>query len=261
MDIPDCRRCLLAALLTLALPAQAQRALLSHAETPAKLIRKTTVYDAPAGASLLPGDIIEAGQRGLQIEWANGAVLALGPASSVVLDSAVGTPTVSLLHGWAKLAALKPANSQLSATAGTLSLRADQGSAIIHLAPDKSELFVEQGNLPVTENDRNGIDGAQTVGREQYAIRRGAQALQVTPRAPKLFVSEMPRAFFDPLVAVGNRIRPAELVQVREANAADDPDWRPPAQAAAPAAPTTSTPPPVAPPKKRPGPAISNALF
>lgn len=260
MDIPNFRPSLppvlLCALLTLALPARAQRAVLSHAETPAKLIRKTTVYDAPAGASLLPGDIIEAGQRGLQIEWSNGALMALGPASSVQLDSSAGTPTVSLLHGWAKLAALKPANSQLSATAGQLAIRADQGSTILHLAADKSELFVEQGNLPVTETDRNGIDGPQTVGREQYAIRRGAQALQVMPRAPKLFVSEMPRAFFDPLLAVSDRIRPAELVQVREANVNDDPDWRPPAQAAAPVvAPTTP------PAKKRPGPAITNTLF
>ena len=257
MDIPAFRRCLFPALLLLALPVQAQRALLSHAETPGKLIRKTTVYDAPAGASLLPGDIIESGQRGLQIEWSNGALLALGPASSVQLDSAPGSPTVSLLHGWFKLAAIKPVNSQLSVTAGTLTVRADRGSAILHLSPDKSELFVEQGSLPITETDRGGIDGQQTVGREQYAIRRGAQALQVMPRAPRLFVSEMPRAFFDPLLAVASRIRPAELVQVREANLNDDPDWRPPAQ---PASPVTS-PPPTLPAKKRAAPAISNTLF
>ncbi|NYE60053.1 hypothetical protein FHW58_001205 [Duganella sp. 1224] len=264
MDTPDFRRWLLPALLMLALPAQAQRALLSHAETSAKLIRKNTVYDAPPGASLLPGDIVAAGQRGLQIEWSNGALMALGPDSSVVLENNPGTPAVSLLRGWFKLAAVKPANSQLSATAGQLSLRADQGSVIVHVAPDKSELFVEQGKLPLTETDRGAIDGPQTVGREQYALRRGTQALQVMPRAPKLFIGEMPRAFFDPLVAIGNRVRPAELAPVREANAADDPDWRPTAQASQatavlPAMPVTTTPP--AAPKKRTSQAINNTLF
>lgn len=216
----------LAALLATALPAQAQRALLSHAEQPAKLIRKTTVYDAPAGASLQPGDIVESGPRGLQIEWPNGAMMALGPSSSVQLDAAAGTPTVSLLRGWIKIAAGKPPSSQLNAAAGPLEVRANNGSGILRLSSDKTELFVEQGTLAATEKDKTGAAGAALpVNREQYALRRGALALQVSARPPRLFVSEMPRAFFDPLVAVAKRAKPAEAAPLREVDAKDLAAW------------------------------------
>jgi hypothetical protein len=233
MDTPDrntrtggaaaMRALLLAALLAPALPALAQRALLSHAEQPAKLIRKTTVYDAPAGASLQPGDIVESGARGLQIEWPNGALMALGPSSSVQLDAAAGAPSVSLLRGWIKVAASKPA-SQLSAAAGPLEVRAGGGSGILHLAADMTELFVEQGTLSATDKDKAATPPL-AVNREQYALRRGALPLQLMPRAPKLFVSGMPRAFFDPLVPVANRAKAAEAAPLREVDARDLADW------------------------------------
>jgi len=229
MDKPD-RNFRAAGLLLLALaapPALAQRALLSHAEQPAKLIRKTTVYDAPAGASLQAGDIVESGPRGLQIEWPNGALMALGPSSSVQLDATAGAPAVSLLRGWIKIAAGKPPTSQLSATAGPMEVRASNGSGILRLTSDKTELFVEQGTLSAADKDKAGAAAAAptVVNREQYALRRGALALQVSPRPPRLFVSEMPRAFFDPLVSVGKRAKPAEAAPLREVGAKDLADW------------------------------------
>jgi len=233
MDTPDrntrsggaaaTRALLLAALLAPAVPALAQRALLSHAEQPAKLIRKTTVYDAPAGASLQPGDIVESGARGLQIEWPNGALMALGPSSSVQLDAAAGAPSVNLLRGWIKVAANKPA-SRLTAAAGPLEVRAGGGSGILHLAADMTELFVEQGTLSAVDKDKAAAPPLP-VNREQYALRRGALPLQLMPRAPKLFVSGMPRAFFDPLVPVANRAKAAEAAPLREVDARDLADW------------------------------------
>lgn len=212
----------LAALLAPAPPALAQRALLSHAEHPAKLIRKTTVYDAPAGAALQPGDIVESGPRGLQIEWPNGALMALGPSSGVRLEAAAGVPSVNLLRGWLKIAAGKP-TSQLNAAAGPLEVRTSNGSGILHLSSDKTELFVERGTLSATDKDKGGA--AVPVNGEQYALRRGTLGLQVAGRPPRLFVSEMPRAFFDPLVAVAKRAKPAEAAPLREVDARDLADW------------------------------------
>lgn len=227
MDKPDrnirAAGLLLAALLAAAAPALAQRALLSHAEHPAKLIRKTTVYDAPAGASLQPGDIVESGLRGLQIEWPNGALMALGPSSSVRLEAAAGAPYVNLLRGWLKIAASKPPTSQVNAAAGPLEVRASNGSGILHLSSDKTELFVERGTLSATDKDKGGA--AVPVSGEQYALRRGALGLQVAGRPPRLFVTEMPRAFFDPLVAVAKRAKPAEAAPLREVDARDLADW------------------------------------
>ncbi len=230
---------------TLTLPALAQRALLSHAEQPAKLIRKTTVYDAPAGTTLQAGDILEAGPRGLQIEWPNGAMMALGPASSVRLnpvgDPAAGSPaagspaarspaarspTVSLLRGWIKLATSQPAVSQLSAIAGVLEVRTNNGSGILRLTSDKTELFVERGTLEVFDQTKGGSAApALPVTREQYALRPRVLALQVAARPPRLFVAQMPREFFDPLVPVARRAPPAQPSALREVDAKDLGDW------------------------------------
>jgi hypothetical protein len=213
-----------AVLWTAASPALAQRAVLSHAEQPAKLIRKTTVYDAPAGTSLQPGDIVESGARGVQVEWANGALMALGPGSSMQLDSATGTPAVNLLRGWMKLSASRPAPTQLVATAGPLDMRVGDGSAIVHLAADQTELFVERGALAVVDRDKGGAPVSVT--REQHALRRGALPLQLTPRPPQPFIAAMPRTFFDPLVAIAGRARPAKAAPLREVGAQDLADWR-----------------------------------
>lgn len=215
---------LAAALLAAALPALAQRALVSHAEQPAKLIRKTTVFNAPAGASLQPGDIVESGVTGLQIEWSNGALMALGPSSSVQLDAIGGTPAVNLLRGWLKIASRGPAPTQLTAMAGLLEVRLGSGSGIVHLAADKTELFVELGTLSALDHNRPGA--ALPVNREQYAVYSAAPGLQVAPRAPRQFVSDMPRAFFDLLVAVAGRATPANAAPLREVSVQDLTNWR-----------------------------------
>ena len=218
------RLLLLAVLLSSALPALAQRALLSHAEQPAKLIRKTTVYAAPAGASLQAGDIVESSALGLQIEWPNGALMALGPSSSVQLDAA-GAASLNLLRGWLKISSGKLASSQLNVSVGTLQVHAAQGSGILHLAADGSELFVEQGTLSATDSNKPGVP-ALAIARDQYALSRGALPAQVAPRPPKLFISAMPKTFFDPLVPVARRVTPAAATALREVEAKDLADWR-----------------------------------
>ena len=219
------RLLLLAALLAPMAPALAQRALLSFSEQPAKLIRKTTVYDAPAGVRLQTGDIIESGARGLQVEWPGDALIALGPSSSVQLGDTGGAPTVNLLRGWLKIAADKRAARPLTARAGTLEVRvgSEGASGLLHLTPDQIELFVEHGTLSATDKEKAGA--AMPVSREQYAQRRAGLALRVVERAPQRFIAEMPRAFFDPLVAIAGRAKPAEVKALREAGARDLAEW------------------------------------
>lgn len=214
-----------ALLLTVPAPAWAQRALLSHAEQPAKLIRKTTVYDAPVGSGLLPGDIVESGARGVQIEWANGALVALGPSSSMQLAAANGAPVVNLLRGWMKMSAGKTVTGRVHAAAGALEVRASAppASGIVYLAQDTTEVFADLGTLSVSDKDKGG--DAVPVAREQYAIRRGAVALQVAARPPKRFIAEMPRTFFDPLVAVARPAASAQAAPLREVAAGDLIGW------------------------------------
>lgn len=212
-------------LLLAALPALAQNALISHAEAPSRLLRKTTVFQAPAGVRLQPGDIVEAGARSVQIEWANGARLALGPGASLLVKDAAGLPAVTVLRGWSKFATGAPAGGRLSLEAGAVSLQAAGASGILHLAPDKTELFVETGAVAVIETDR-GDGQPLAVGREQYALRDAVRPLALAQRAPRLFISSMPRMFLDPLVAVSRRAQPVAPTPLREVNAADLSAWR-----------------------------------
>lgn len=210
---------LMTALLSVALPASAQRARLTHAEAPAQLIRKTAVYDAPAGTALHPGDLIGTGPRSVQLEWPAGVLLALGPDSLLLVDDAAAFPAVTLVRGWAKVTA-----GRLNVAAGPLSVAA-AGSGILHVAADTAELFVEQGSFAAAVPDRPAPGGPVQVGREHYAVFPAPQGLQPAGRPPRPFVAAMPRGFFDPLVAVGARVKPAEPVLLREANAADVARW------------------------------------
>ncbi|OON63006.1 hypothetical protein B0920_06190 [Massilia sp. KIM] len=211
-------------LLLAVLPAFAQNAVISHAEAPARLLRKTTVFQAPAGVRLQAGDIVEAGARSVQIEWANGARFALGPGASLLVKDAGGLPALSVLRGWSKFATNAPAGGRLSLEAGAVSLQAAGASGILHLAPDKTELFVETGTVALSETDR--ADGQPlAVGREQYAQRDAVRPLALTPRAPRLFISSMPRVFLDPLVAVSSRAPAVAPTPLREVNAADLAAW------------------------------------
>lgn len=206
-------------------PALAQTALVSHAEQPSRLIRKTTVYQAPAGVRLQAGDIVESNAGLVQIEWANGARFALGPASSVLVNDAGAAPSASLLRGWGKFATGAPRAGRLALDAGPVSLAAAGASGILHLAPDQAELFVESGAVAV---DDNGPGGARAiaVGREQYAARPATRPLAVAPRAPRLFVQQLPRAFLDPLIGVAARARASAPAPQREIAAADIAAWR-----------------------------------
>ncbi len=218
------RLLVLAALLPLAVPAFAQRALLTHAEQPAKLIRKTAVYDAAAGVPLHPGDLVTTAATSVQIEWPQGVLLAVGPGSTLLIDDAAAFPAVTLLRGWIKVAGGgKDVAGKLTVAAGALSVGAS-GSGVLRVAADKTELFVERGTLSVKATDK-GAAAPLEIGSEQYVVHRGAQPLQAEPRPARLFVSEMPRAFFDPLVSVAARARPAEPTLLREASAADIAQW------------------------------------
>jgi len=207
-------------------PSLAQQALISHAEQPSRLIRKSTVYVAPAGVRLQAGDIVEADSRPLQIEWPDGTRLALGPASSVLLNAAGAMPSASLLRGWGKFTSSAPPGG-LALDAGALSLRAASASAsaIVRLAPDKTELFVEHGVVAATDN---GTPGARSVsvGRDQYAAGTVLRPIEVAPRAPRLFVGQMPRSFYDPLVKATLRVGAVTPTPQRDIAATDIAAWR-----------------------------------
>lgn len=212
---------LFAALLACAGAAQAQQARLTHADAPAGLIRKTTVYEAQPGTTLYAGDIVSADSGNVQLEWPGGVLVSLGPGSRVLVDNAAAAPALTLLGGWIKLAAGGSGYAgKLTLAAGPLAV-GTAGNGILRLQPDQVELFVESGTMAVSATDKTQPAAPRVVGREQYAIRGPGQAWQIAPRAPRAFVGAMPRGFYDPLVAVAARVKPASPRLVREVTPAD----------------------------------------
>lgn len=222
---PAAAASLIAVALACATPAFAQLARLTHEDVPAKLIRNTTVYDAPVGTVLTAGDLVSSAAGNVQIEWPAGVLVALGPDSSVLVDNAAGAPALTLLRGWIKVkAGGSGPDGKLSLGAGPLVV-GTAGSGILHLGPDRAELFVEQGTMAVSASEPAQRAVPLVVGREQYAARVAGEDVQTAARAPRPFVGAMPRGFFDPLVGVGARVKPAAPVALREVDPGDVAAW------------------------------------
>lgn len=212
----------LAALLC-ASEASAQRALLTHAAGPVKLIRKTRVYDARAGAGLYAGDVVGTDGDGAQFELPGGALVALGAGTTIVIDAAGAPASLTLLRGWVKVKAAAGPGT-LGVAAGALAA-SPADSAILHAEGDATEAFAESGAVTIAAIDKPQQAAPFTLGRERYLAYRPGQTLQALPGAPPSFVAAMPRAYFDPLIALAARAQPTEPVARREVDAADIAAW------------------------------------
>jgi hypothetical protein len=185
-----------------ALPARAAPAsAISFAEAPVRLVRDTNLYVAVRGARLQNGDLIETGASAIQLEGMGGATVALGPASRAYFKLGGDTVELTLLAGWLKI---QSGAAPLTAIINAGALRVDPtgSSMIVHAEPGKTALFVETGAPAVAEMQGAKQQRTTRLAKEQYAVRTAKEPLKMLPRAPKDFLSAMPPAFFDPLVAL-----------------------------------------------------------
>ncbi len=197
-----CQSLLSLVISSFALPAGAAPAsAISYAEAPVRLVRDTSFFTAARGARLQTGDIVESGASAIQLEGMGGATVALGPASRVYVKLGASGAELTLLAGWLKVQpGAAPGTTVIHA--GPLRVTPDASSLIVHAAPGKTGLFVETGAATVAELQGAKQLRATKLAREQYAVRVGKEPLKVLPRPPKDFLSGMPPAFFDPLIAV-----------------------------------------------------------
>ncbi|WP_295990026.1 FecR domain-containing protein [Rugamonas sp.] len=193
------------ALLHTVLPARAETTL-SDAAQPVRLLRGTNFYSAVRGARLQSGDLLETGDGGVQIDIAGIATLALGPATRVYFKLGAGAPEVQLLDGWLKVqAAGTNADNAPRIASGALAFAVAGGSVTVRHAARKTELFVENGELLVSDAEAGKTARAVKVLREQYAVRNAAELLKLLPRAPRDFLGGMPPTFLDTLVSVNSK--------------------------------------------------------
>ena len=215
-----------------AAPAAAAAARIVAAGAPLRLIRGAAVYKGVAGTVLQKDDILETGTDGAQIEAGPQAIVALGPRTKVYVlgmatDDKSGTVLV-MLEGWLKVLA----KSARPAAVGTplLQMSVAAGSTVLHAGAARAELFAEEGEHIVARVDDKGKPGALLkVAAEQYAFATDTQPLKVLPRPERDFLSGMPPAFRDRLVALprpaGPPKPPLAPVKEREVDYADVAPW------------------------------------
>jgi len=174
-----------------------------------RIIRGTTALQAAEGTRLRQGDIIESSDGGFaQLEFARGAIVALGPVSRLYVfrhgtggnpgSDTTGTELV-LLSGWLK--------GQSDAHAGAyryespiLEATTHNGTVVFHSSEGGCDVFVESGSAAIGEVSPDGNAGKPTAGNAGQFFSRGrGKNLASSSRPSGAFIDAMPRSFRDAL--------------------------------------------------------------
>ena len=202
------RVCLAAAagLLLASADAAEPAALVTLLEGSATVIVGSRAYAAATGARLGAGTLIEtdAATGLMRVEWPDGTLLDMGPATKVMLQpgSIAGrAPLFYLVQGWAK-------QSQSKASAGQAGAAFDMGpfAGVLVSQVDESQsvLFAEVGGGAFMAR-RQGAGATLKVG--QIAVLAGAAAPQFSARPPPAWIAQMPKAFRESLPAMASKIK------------------------------------------------------
>jgi hypothetical protein len=174
-----------------------------------RVIRGTTVLQAAEGMRLRQGDILESSDKGFaQLEFAGGAIVALGPSSRMyvfrhgaagkVASGAPGTELV-LLSGWLK--------GQSDAHAGSyryegpaLAATTGNGTVVVHSNENGCEIFAEAGSASIAEVSSNGSVGKPAIGSTgQFFSRHQGKGIVTASRPSSTFIESLPPPFRDTL--------------------------------------------------------------
>lgn len=160
---------------------------------------------ATEGVVLRFHTLIETGARSnlLRIEWADGQVVDLGPATRIMFDPPSTRrrgetgPAIYLLQGWVKQQGATGKKSP-GMVSPMLDVEPFEGAVVSYVDAERAWLFAEAGQVPLTERGlkspaRLNVRAGGTYTRTGDA--RGATATRPTSDAMK----QVPRAFRDPL--------------------------------------------------------------
>jgi hypothetical protein len=199
-------RSLLVVFLLLALPAAAQElGTLTLVEGPLRLIRGTTVLQGGEGVRLHQGDILESSAAGFaQVEFRGGTIVALGPATRVLLfshtagrDAQGNAEQLVLLSGWLK-SQTGSSSQAYRYDSPLLAATSQGGSLVLHCTAEATEIFVESGSARIGAVSTDGKwRNLQIAKAGQFYSRFAGKDVVVNPRPSSPFVEAMPRPFRD----------------------------------------------------------------
>jgi hypothetical protein len=200
--------------LTPSVPAQALIPTITFAEGSSTIISGTHGYLPAAGIRLRECDIVRTGPRALvQVELDDGTTIVLGPDSRLLADRPyAGDPVVGphFLHsGWMKITVPKRENAPPHRiNTPHFHVMIDAGVAVLHIAADGGEFFVEQGSA-VALFAKSGSPLTIDAGRT-YSRKVEQERATLTDGVEPSFAKNLPRALRDTL--------PSMLAKVKEHN-------------------------------------------
>jgi len=186
-----------------------------------QVIRGATLYQGVEGMNLKPGDIIETSDGAFaQLEFASGAVVALGPSSRLyVFPQAAGggsEHTVAMdmviLDGWLKHEAAVGKGSYRYRTP-QLAVTTTAGTVVVRSSPNTCDIFVESGSASIAEMNQSGSPGPTVPAKVgQFFSRLKGTGITNLERPSTSFLDSMPKQFRDTLPPRQGRFseKPAE---------------------------------------------------
>jgi hypothetical protein len=194
---------LLLPLLPLSAASQEVGTLTLLKDSPLRVIRGCSVLIGIEGMKLRQGDILETGPAGTaqaQLEFANGAVVELGPSTRVFLFSQSGSSAeLVLISGWLK----GETTSGTYRYATPLVTAATKGGNVLVHAGEATDVFVERGSASVAAGGSPLASSTTKI----FFSRRAGKPVAAAGRPSQEFIGAMPVSFRDMLPSRMDRFK------------------------------------------------------
>ena len=155
------------------------------------------------GVRIVADDIVESAPQArlARIEFSDGVVLDIGPASRVLMTprfTGNRAAKLYLLQGWAKITLPK---SLAAANFGSepFDLSAIARDVVLNVQPTASAVFAESGELMLTERSKGKALAAVKLKAGEFFSRVGEAKAVLAQRPAADFINRVPRAFLDTL--------------------------------------------------------------
>jgi hypothetical protein len=165
--------------------------------------REGSRFALAEGVRIVADDIVEsaAQARLARIEFSDGVVLDIGPASRVLMTprfTGNRTAKLYLLQGWAKITVPK---GLAAANFGTepFDLSAIARDVVVNVEPSASAVFAESGELMLIERSKGKAMPAVKLKSGEFFSRAGEAKAVLAQRPAADFIARVPRAFLDTL--------------------------------------------------------------
>ncbi|MEP6873133.1 MAG: hypothetical protein ABI887_02130 [Burkholderiales bacterium] len=172
------------------------------------VLRDTHEFAAAEGLAVRGDDIVRSrdAARLARIEFTDGTVLDIGPASELMLQpdafaaQAGGGVSLYLLRGWLK-ATTGPGKGAPTATlvSPQLGVARVAGSVVVHAAPTVALAFVESGRADVLERAAGRPEASHGLNDGDAFVAMNGAPGELRRRVPQDLTQGMPRAFTDSL--------------------------------------------------------------